>query len=329
MPYWQMSFAFSEPKRSTDGQDQANTSQNGHWSPLMTFWIRASAALREGLLIALCGLVLASCSKKAEVVTEAAKSQVVAKIGNQVVTVPELDNEFRVENVSTEKRRDPETIKRILTELVARKYLVQHALDAKLDREPTVLLDILRSKELVLANAMVSRDVTTKNASISKGEIDNYIANNPLKFANRRVVLVEQISFPFSSTSPALIDATREMKTLDEVDQKLTGMGVQHGRSAGAISSGDLPQELLNQITTKQADDIFFIRSGANGVFFKVTGQEAKPLEGEAAINAARQYLQQDAFKSELSMASVAANLEAQYEGEYSDIMKRDPGGPR
>ena len=294
----------------------------------MMIWTYSSAVLRSSLLIAVCGLALASCGKKTDVTTEAPKSQVVAKIGNEVVTVQELDNEFRLGNVTAEKRKDPDTIKRVLGELVTRKYLVQQALDAKLDREPTVLLDILRSKELVLANALASRDVTTKSSSISKTDIDNYIANNPLKFANRQVMSVEQISFPLSSTSQALIDATKEMKTLDEVDQKLTGMGVQHGRSAGAISSGDLPQDLLNMILAKQADDIFFIRSGVNGVFFKVTGQEARPLEGEAAINAARQYLRQDIIKSEVGMTSVAANLEAKYEGEYAGIMGRDATQP-
>jgi EpsD family peptidyl-prolyl cis-trans isomerase len=284
--------------------------------------------LRAGFLIGLCGATLAGCGKKTEVQTEAPKSQVVAKVGNEVVTVQELDNEFRLANIASEKRKDPDTIKRVLGELVTRKYLVQKALDAKLDREPTVLLDILRSKELVLANALGSRDVATKSASISKTDVDNYIANNPFKFANRQLMSVEQISFPLSSASQALIDATREMKTLDEVDQKLTGMGVQHGRTAGAISSGDFPPDLLNLIMAKQADDIFFIRLGVNGMFFKVTGQEARPLEGEAAINAARQYLRQDIAKSEVSMTAVAANLEAKYEGDYAGIMGRDAAAP-
>ena len=212
---------------------------------IRTYW---SAVLRSSLLIAACGLALASCGKKTDVTTEAPKSQVVAKIGNEVVTVQELDNEFRLGNVTAEKRKDPDTIKRVLGELVTRKYLVQQALDAKLDREPTVLLDILRSKELVLANALASRDVTTKSSSISATDIDNYIAHNPLKFANRQVMSVEQISFPLSSTSQALIEATKEMKTLDEVDQKLTGMGVQHGRSAGAISSGDFRRRISAKI---------------------------------------------------------------------------------
>ena len=125
-----------------------------------------------------------------------------------------------------------------------------------------------------------------------------------------------------------MIDAIKEMKTLDEVDQKLTGMGVQHTRSTATISSGDFPQELVNMMMAKRPDDIFFIRSGVNGVFFKVTDQEARPVEGEAAIGAARQYLRQEIAKSEVGMSAVAANLEAKYEGEYAGIMGREASPP-
>ncbi len=65
------------------------------------------------------------------------------------------------------------------------------------------------------------------------------------------------------------------------------------------------------------------MRAGGNGVFFKIVAQESQPLEGEAALNAARQYVRQDILKSEIGMASVAANLEAKYVGEYADIMAK------
>lgn len=296
----------------------------------MTIWNRPAAALRIGIFIGLVGLALAGCSKNNEVQSEAPKSQVVAKVGDQVVTIQELDNEFRLANVPVSMRKDPETVKRILGELVTRKYMVKQALDAKLDREPTVLLDILRSKELVLANALVARNVTTKSEAISQADIDSYMKNNPLKFANRQILSVEQISVPLSATSQAVIDATKEMKTLDEVDQKLTAMGVQHGRSTGAITSGELPPELVDRVMAKNPDDIFFLRAGANGVFFKVTGETANPLEGEAAINAARQYMRQDIIKSELSMISVSANLGTKFEGDYAGIMGQNAGsGPK
>ena len=92
----------------------------------------------------------------------------------------------------------------------------------------------------------------------------------------------------------------------------------------GALSSGDLPNEFNAQIAAKKPDDVFFVRSGPNGVFFKVVGEEPRPLEGEAAANAARQIMRADAIKAEAGMAAYSANQEAKYEGDYAKIMQGD-----
>jgi hypothetical protein len=70
-------------------------------------------------------------------------------------------------------------------------------------------------------------------------------------------------------------------------------------------------------------DNVFFVRSGPNGVFFMVKGEEARPLEGEAAAIVARQLLRAEAFKGEAGIAAYSANLEAKYEGNYVNIMQR------
>jgi EpsD family peptidyl-prolyl cis-trans isomerase len=276
---------------------------------------------RIGVVFALCGFALLGCSKKIEEKTEAPKSQVVARIGDEVVTTQELDNEFRLANVPTEKRKDPAAIKQVLGNIVTRKYLLRRALDKKLDREPTVLLDILRARELVLANAIASRELSEKYAAISKADIDKFVASNPLKFANRQIITADQIIVPVNAISQAVMDATKDLNSLDQVDQKLAALGIAHGPASGAVSSGDVSPDFFNMIMSKQADNIFFIHSDQNGIFFKVRSIDSRPLEGEDAANVARQLIRLDLFKSEAGMASVAANLEAKYEGDYANIM--------
>jgi hypothetical protein len=61
-------------------------------------------------------------------------------------------------------------------------------------------------------------------------------------------------------------------------------------------------------------------------VFFKVKGEEPKPLGGEAAANYARQLMRAEALKGEASLASYTANLEAKFEGEYAKIMQQSQG---
>lgn len=285
---------------------------------MMCLPIVSQSVCRDISVIFICGLVLSGCGKK-EAEQASSKGQIVARIGNEDVTTQELENEFRLLNIGPDKQKDPAIIKSVLGELVVRKYLLQQAVAAKLDREPGVLLDLLRARAQVLANAFISR--TVANEPVSKVDIDNYIANNPSKFADRQLVTVEQISFPLAANTQSVVDATKESKSLDQVDQQLTSMGVQHGRSMGALNSSEMPTELYNAMQAKKADDVFFVRSGANGVFFQVRGQEARPLAGEVAVNVARQLIRSDRLKAQIGMASVAANLEARYEGDYSKIM--------
>jgi EpsD family peptidyl-prolyl cis-trans isomerase len=277
------------------------------------------------VIVGCLGMTLAGCGKRSGEQV-AAKGQVVAHVGDQVITTQELENEFRWANVPPDKQKDPEVVKRVLSELVARKYLLQQALASKLDREPGVLLDLLRSREQILENAFLTRAAAAKAPGNS--DIDRYIANNPSKFANRRLLSVEQIGFQLGPNSQSIIDANKDAKSLDEIDQQLTSAGIPHGRQMGMLNSGDIPQDFYNAIEAKKADDVFFIRSGANGVFFKVKGEETRPIEGEAAANLARQLLRADALKAEVGIAAYSANLEAKYEGEYVKIMQQAGAAP-
>lgn len=276
-------------------------------------------------MVGLCAAVLLGCSKKNSDQSAAPTGQVVARVGGEDVTTQELENEFRLANVSADKQKDPAIVKQLLSQLVLRKYLLQQALASKLDREPSVLLDVLRSREQVLSNAYITR--TIANKMISQADIDKYIADNPLKFADRQLVSVEQIVFPVGPNAQAIVETSKSLKTLDEVDQKLNSMGVPHNRSMGGLNTAELPRQLFDLIQAKKSDDIFFIRSGPNGVFFKVTGEQARPLEGEAATNLARQLIRADRIKEELGVASVAANLDAKYRDDYAGIMSKSVEG--
>lgn len=283
---------------------------------------------RATTVLGLCGLLVAGCSKKSGEQAASSNSQVVAHVGDQVVTAQEFENELRLLNIPPDKQKETETVKKVLNEMVTRKYLLEQALAAKLDREPNVLLDILRSREQVLATAFISRSVSKKISAISKADIDKYIADNPLRFAGRKLMTVDQISFPFGPNAQSIIDATKSANSLEEVDQKLTAMGVPHGRSTGTLNSSEMPEELVSSMRAKKPDDVFFVRSGPNGMFLKIKSEETRPLEGEAAVNSARQLMRNDLVKAEAGMASVSANLEAKYEGVYSKIMssKTDEG---
>jgi EpsD family peptidyl-prolyl cis-trans isomerase len=273
-------------------------------------------------------LLLVGCGKGGENQAAVSKGQVIAHVGNDVVTVTELENEFRSANIPADKQKQPDIVKRVLGDLVLRKYLVQQALSAKLDREPGVLLDILRAREQVLASALISRNVAAKASAIGQAEVSKYIESNPQKFADRHLISIDQITFPISPDSQAVADSAQDLKSLDEADQKLTAMNVPHNRSAGYLSSGDVPQDLLAKMRySKRPEEVFFVRAGSNGVLLVVKGEEPRPLVGEAASNLARQLIRAELQKAELGLTSVSANFSAKYEGDYAAIMQPQGSG--
>jgi hypothetical protein len=89
-----------------------------------------------------------------------------------------------------------------------------------------------------------------------------------------------------------------------------------------------MPDDLLRTIQEKQPGDVIFVRSGQNGVFLSIYGAEVRPLEGEAAMNVARQLQQKDLAKAQASLINFSANMEAKYDGEYAKIMSENPTTP-
>ena len=261
-------------------------------------------------------LSVAGCTDASQT-AQKLEGQVVARIGPDVVTKQELENELRHANVPTANRKDSEILKKTIGDLVARKHAARRGLEAKLDREPTVLLDLLRSKDQVLATAIVNRDVEARLAALSNAEIEKYIAGNPFKFANRQLLRVEQLIVPISSALQPVIDASRSMKSLEEVSGMLSEMGIQSVRGGGTLNTTELPDELAIAIRNQGLDAVLFIRgAGPNGSFLKVVGREAQPLTGSPAEAVARQLIRQDLTKSQASMAAFTSNMEATYYGE-------------
>ncbi len=269
--------------------------------------------------LALAGAIaLAGCGKKQE--TQAAVGQVIAHVGSDDVTQQELDNELRLANIPADKRSDA-VVKALLSRIIERKYLVQQAVAAKLDREPTVHLDLLRSREQILAGAYVQRDLRTKVTSISNNEIDGYIQAHPERFAKRQVFQIEQATFPPQKDMEALAAATKDFKTMDQVEAKLKDLGIKYSRGPATLDGATLPAEMLKPLDARKPDDIFFIRSRNSASFFKVLSADVTPLTGDQANQFAKREIASELAKKEAQDTSAAALAEAKYEGDYGRIM--------
>ena len=263
-------------------------------------------------------MLLAGCGKKQA--EPAVVGQVIAHVGPDDVTQQELDNELRLANVPADKRSD-QVVKAALSRIVERKYLVEQAVAAKLDREPTVHLDLLRSREQILAGAFVQRDLSSKMSSVSKNEIDSYIQAHPKQFDQRELFQVDQISFVTPKDVEALAAATKDFKALDQVEAKLNEMNIKFSRGTATLDSATMPAEMLKVLDARKSDDIYFIRSRGSASFFKVTSVDQKPLTSDQANEFAKREVRVDIGRKDAEAISKAALADAKFEGDYARIM--------
>jgi EpsD family peptidyl-prolyl cis-trans isomerase len=282
-----------------------------HINALSRRWRIAAIALPVAML-------LAGCGKKEE--GQAVVGQVIAHVGPDEVTQQELDNELRLANIPADKRTD-EIVKAALTRVVERKYLVQQAMAAKLDREPTVHLDLLRSREQILAGAYVQRDLSTKMSSISKNEIDSYVQAHPKQFDKRELFQIEQISFTPPNNLEALAAATKDDKSLDDIQAKLNQMNIKFSRGTTTFDSATMPAEMLQALDARKPDDVFFIRARGSASYFKVNAVDPKPMTAEEADEFAKREVRTEIGRKGAQQITDAALASAKFEGDYPRVM--------
>jgi EpsD family peptidyl-prolyl cis-trans isomerase len=223
-----------------------------------------------------------------------------------------------LENVPIDQQQNPEVIRRFLNKIVLRKYLMQEAVAEKLDQDPSVLSNVVRSREQILSLAAirhhVSQNVTTRS-------IQEYIRTNPLKFANQKHFKVDQILLPADEVTQSIIDTTAGFSALEQIEQKLNEMGLPHTRSTGVLSSIDVPEDIAQRITARKPGDIFFIRSNSSAGFFKIVGEENTSLAPKESAALAEHFIRRQLFEDEIRRATLAAQQQATFEGDYAGIM--------
>lgn len=265
-------------------------------------------------------LSIAGCGKKD---ADRPVGQVIAHVGPDDVTIQELDNELRLANVPADKRTDDVT-RAALTEIITRKAIARQAINGKFDREPTIQLDLLRDKEQMLARTFQQRKLSGLVSGVGQSDVDQFIAAHPDQFAKRVIFVTDQIEIPAQSISQDLAVATKDAKTLAEVEKTLTQLKIPARRASGQLDSASLPKELTKQLLGQQANDVFFARTSGGGVYFKIVDTQNKPLTGTDANNLARQMIAREKFDAINQAAIADAKKAATFEGDYDKIMKKE-----
>lgn len=184
-----------------------------------------------------------------------------------------------------------------------------------------MLLAAIRAKEQLLSSTLLQRRLASKVTTLGRSETAKYMTEHPTKFANRKILTIDQITLIPGDKGKALVESTKDSKTLAEVEKKCKELGLVTNRSSGELDTANLPEDFVNTLEKKGPEDLFFVQTGMNGTFFKVVSKRDSPLAGDEANAAALRALRMEFLRQEESQTVADASATATYEGIYAKIM--------
>jgi EpsD family peptidyl-prolyl cis-trans isomerase len=189
--------------------------------------------------------VLAGCSGKE---ATAPAGQVVATVNKREISVHQL-------NFALQRRTDLAPLgeaarARALDDLITQEVLVQAALDAKLERDPNILLALEAARRDVLARAYLER-TTTSAGKPSADEVSRMYAERPALFKARRIYqLLEHDVEIADDKLPAFEARIDTLKTPQAVAQFISESGLRYQSAPATRVPEALPMEVADKLAS-------------------------------------------------------------------------------
>jgi EpsD family peptidyl-prolyl cis-trans isomerase len=237
-------------------------------------------------LVAGLGLTTAGCDKIKQTIKGKSGGQVVATVEGQEITSLELRSEL-----SGFSSPDPKVMKaaqdQALQQIIIRDLLAIRAKQQKLDKLPQFSLQVRRGERTLLAQMYESK-LFQGVAPPTRQEAENYVANNPVKFANRKIYILDRIAAPAGQISK---DQLVALKSLEELKTMLDSRGIGYQESAAAIDSLTAETDTVQGVEKLPPGEVFIFPEGNAYIFNRVSQVRNVPFRGELAINFATDQL--------------------------------------
>jgi EpsD family peptidyl-prolyl cis-trans isomerase len=239
---------------------------------------------RIAVLLISCA-ALAACNKDGGAKPE---GQVAATVDGKEVTTSEV----RLELGSL--AGDPQAVAQqqpaALRAVVNRKLLADAAEEKGLDKSPEGAMVLQKARELALIQ-LLQNSIVKSVPKVTADQASEYVRNNPNLFAQRRVILLDQLQVP--QIPPAVIQQMRPLKTIEDVAKLLDDNKIPYRRGNGAIDPLAIDPQVLKQILANGENEVFVAPAQQGVQVARITGYRDAPLAGNEAQQAATAVLSQ------------------------------------
>ena len=226
-------------------------------------------------------MTLGGCSQIKKLVGGKPSGQVVATVNGAEITSLELRQEMG--NFSS---RDPKIVKlaqqQALQQIIMRRLLAQKAKADKLDKTADYTLQVRRGEETLLAQTY-ERKLAAASATPSRQDAQTFVASNAGRFAQRRILVVEQLITP---PSPKITpDGLKLLKTLEDVKSLLQQNNLPFQENVVSIDTLSADSRLIGQIDRLPPGEVFVVPQNGALIFNRISSTRAVPFGGDAAVS--------------------------------------------
>ena len=205
-------------------------------------------------------------------------AQVVARAGGVDISREDLRAEARAQGRSNAAQLTPDLVQAV----IARTLLAQEARRRGLQHSPDYPSDRRRAEQQVLTSELI-RDLPPP-ASPSPEQINGFIAAHPERFAQRRRLQLEELSYR-AAGAPAVQELSFE-----QARSALTAAGVPFQVFATSVIVADLPPALQHALAAS-GGTVASWRDGDVITDYNVVSSEPAPVVGDAATVSAGETL--------------------------------------
>jgi EpsD family peptidyl-prolyl cis-trans isomerase len=207
------------------------------------------------------------------------KGQVVATVNGEEITALELRSEL-----GGFSSNDPKIMKaaqdQALQQIIVRDLLAQRAQEQKIDKTPLYTVQVRRGERTLLAQIYESKLFSTV-APPTRKEAENYIANNPDKFAKRRIYVIDRVMVAAAGSVPK--DKIPSIASLEQLKGLLDAQGTAYQEVLSTVDSLNTPAETLKTMDNLPAGEVFVFQQGGALAFNRIVQTKEAPFRGEVA----------------------------------------------
>ncbi len=218
---------------------------------------------------------------------------------------------------------------RVLSLLVRKELLAQHALALKLENSPDFIVAMYEARRNVLAG-MAERHIAAQSEKVLPESVEKIVAANPRFFSQRKLLVYDQVVIP-SVDEPLLTSLNNDAESgasLEQLLNRINAKKIPFRRTMQALTTDQIDPGIFSVLSTSRLKKPRIVRIETKfSMILVLRATVPMPLDGDAAIQAAADMLNEQQRKMEVSKTLTKAldSAKITFFGEFAS----DKGGKK